>query len=232
MRNHGDREVSSSCPSSCAADTRKTSPDANRTWKNGNEAHGIDLMSLIDGSALDFKLVMTYLPAYLPQFHTFHNIMGGVSLGGHVAWRMPALIADKVEAAIMVVGCPNLTALMLNRLRIDPTILKTTAEDLYKIPYETLAGTMTVEQKTRWPQVLSRLVSEQDAAIDEKFPNIPLLLMGGKQDPLVPVRFTEPWVKKHIERNVEFFVQDNTGHSCTKEMVARMAAWLGDLYSK
>jgi hypothetical protein len=26
------------------------------------------------------------------------------------------------------------------------------------------------------------------------------------------------------EENVKFFVQDNTGHSCTKEMVAMIAA--------
>lgn len=131
-----------------------------------------------------------------------------------------------------MLASPNLTALMLNRLRIEPTLLNTTAEELYKIPYETLAKTMTEEQRKKWPHVLSQLVADQDAAIDEHFPDIPLLLMGGKQDPLVPVRFTEPWVKKHAERDVEFFVQDNTGHSCTKEMVAKMAEWLGNLYAR
>lgn len=61
-------------------------------------------MSLIDGSALDFKLVMTYLPVYFSQFNNFHTIMAGVSLGGHIAWRMPALVPGQIKAMFMVVG--------------------------------------------------------------------------------------------------------------------------------
>lgn len=61
-------------------------------------------MSLVDGSALDFKLVMAYLPAYLTQFNKIHTYMFGVSLGGHVAWRMPALAPDRIKAICIVVG--------------------------------------------------------------------------------------------------------------------------------
>jgi hypothetical protein len=32
-------------------------------------------MSLIDGPALDFKMVIEYLPVYLSQFNQFYNIM-------------------------------------------------------------------------------------------------------------------------------------------------------------
>ncbi|KAL3419853.1 hypothetical protein PVAG01_08351 [Phlyctema vagabunda] len=215
MRNHGDRETSSG---------------ANRTWKDGNEAHGVDLMSLIDGSALDFKLVMSYLPAYLPQCRSFYNIMGGVSLGAHTAWRMAALVPGKIDAFFMVVGCPNLTALMLSRLGIDPEQLSTTPEELYKVSYDDLTQVMTEQQRKRWPRVLSQLVSEQDRLVDEAFPPVPVLLMGGKQDRLVPVRHTRAWVRQRRGRaEVELFVQDNTGHSCTEEMVGRVSAWLSGL---
>ena len=61
-------------------------------------------MSLIDGSALDFKSVVSYLPAYFLQFKTFHTVMAGVSLGGHTAWRMPALDPGQIEAMCLVVG--------------------------------------------------------------------------------------------------------------------------------
>jgi len=187
-------------------------------------------MSLIDGSALDFKLVMSYLPAYFPQFKTFHTIMAGVSLGGHTAWRMPAIVPGQIKAMCMVVGCPNLTALLLSRLRFDPEILSTTSSELYKIPYDQLVTALNEKQKGRWSKTLHELVSAQDRLIEEEFPNVPLLLMGGKEDPLVPVKHTEPWVEKRKDnKNIELFVQDNTGHSCTKEMVAKIAVWLSDL---
>jgi pimeloyl-ACP methyl ester carboxylesterase len=191
----------------------------------------IDLLSLIDGSALDFQLLISYLPAYLPQFTRLRTVMAGVSLGGHTAWRMAALVPD-IEAFSMTVGCPNLTALMLSRLGIDSKKLGTTANELYKVPYDDLAQVLDDTQKRRWPRRLHEIASGQDRKIAEEFPDVPLLLMGGKQDPLVPVKFTAPWVEKRSgNSNVEFFVQANTGHSCTKEMVFKLAVWLGDIFA-
>lgn len=127
---------------------------------------------------------------------------------------------------------PNLTALLLSRLRLDPALLSTTSEELYKVSYDELFKVMNEKQRGRWPRRLSQIVGEQDRKIDEEFPDLPLLLMGGKEDLLVPVRFTAPWVENRKgNKNVEFFVQDNTGHSCTKEMVAKMAVWLSDLFA-
>jgi pimeloyl-ACP methyl ester carboxylesterase len=157
--------------------------------------------------------------------------MAGVSLGGHTAWRIAALVPD-VEAFSMTVGCPNLTALMLSRLGVEPEKLGATANELYKVPYDNLARVLDDTQKIRWPRRLHEIASAQDRKIAEQFPNIPLLLMGGKQDRLVPVKFTVPWVEKRSgSPNVEFFVQDNTGHSCTKEMVFKLAVWLGDIFA-
>jgi pimeloyl-ACP methyl ester carboxylesterase len=189
------------------------------------------MFSLIDGSALDFQLLISYLPAYLPQFTRLRTVMAGVSLGGHTAWRIAALVPD-VEAFSMTVGCPNLTALMLSRLGVEPEKLGATANELYKVPYDNLARVLDDTQKIRWPRRLHEIASAQDRKIAEQFPNIPLLLMGGKQDRLVPVKFTVPWVEKRSgSPNVEFFVQDNTGHSCTKEMVFKLAVWLGDIFA-
>jgi pimeloyl-ACP methyl ester carboxylesterase len=166
--------------------------------------------------------------------------MAGVSLGGHVSWRMPALFPHgEIEAMFMVVSCPNLTALMLSRLGLDPSLLHTTFDELYEVPYDELVKVLDEKQKPRWPRRLHELMSEGDRKVKEEWEDdMPLLLMGGKQDPLVPVRFMEPWVEERREREksgeakgkLEVFVQDNTGHSCTKEMVWKMAEWLSGLY--
>ncbi|EXJ70406.1 uncharacterized protein A1O5_06474 [Cladophialophora psammophila CBS 110553] len=268
MRNHGDREVcvdfpfptsvpifAGRIPSDSKHEFEKqlwvfgsdvyvfngqVSPQANYTWDDENDNHGMDLLSMISGSAQDFKLILDYLPAYLPQFTRFHNIMAGVSLGGHTAWRMAPLASPgQIEGFAMVVGCPSLTPLLLSRLGID------TAADLTTATYDDLEKVMTAEQKRRWPRVLAELVQEGDRAVADTFPaDLPVLLCSGALDPLVPARYTAAWVerRRHLERGgdecnvgsddgpVRFFVQENTGHSCTKEMVALLASWLGDVF--
>ncbi|KAK4934789.1 hypothetical protein LTR10_024029 [Elasticomyces elasticus] len=220
MRNHGDREIS---------------PAANLTWSDGNDNHGMDLLSLISGSAQDFKLILDYLPSYFPQFTHFYNIMAGVSLGGHTAWRMASMAQGQLRGLAMVVGCPNLSALLLSRLGIDHASLGTTEDEMHNVPYERLEKVMNEEQQRRWPKALADLVRDGDRMIADEFPTeVPLLLCNGRQDPLVPARHTAAWVRRQQERQsaekIRFFVQDNTGHSCTKEMVAMLAGWLGNMF--
>ncbi|KAH8705841.1 hypothetical protein BGW36DRAFT_18778 [Talaromyces proteolyticus] len=229
MRNHGDREVF---------------PQANKTWKDGNENHAMDLVSMISGSAHDFKLVVDYLPCYLPQFTRFYNIMAGVSLGGHTAWRIASLAAPgQFHAFAIIVGSPNLASLLLSRLGIDSAEIElspASTEEPRAFRYDELKKLMTTTQQRRWPLALAEIVHRDDGKVAEDFPSdIPLLLCNGMYDQLVPVKYTATWVeerrrlrseqsdKRHD--NVTFFVQENTGHSCTKEMVAMMAVWLGDV---
>ena len=186
---------------------------------------------------MDFKLVMSYLPAYLTQFTKHHIIMAGVSLGGHTVWRMPALVPN-IEAMAIVIGCPILSGLLLSRLDIDLKALKEPVSKLYKISYDDLTQVMNETQKKRWPRKLHEIVCERDRVIfEEEFPCMPLLLMGGKEDRLVPAKFTEDWFYGSDSIGVrcdkaefELFVQDNTGHTCTKEMVWKLAELLIELY--
>ncbi|OKL60967.1 hypothetical protein UA08_03691 [Talaromyces atroroseus] len=216
MRNHGDREIS---------------PRANRTWKDGNENHGVDLLSMISGSAQDFKLVMDYLPAYLPEYAQLYNIMAGVSLGGHTAWRMAALAPGQFHAFAMIVGSPNLRSLLLSRLGLNSTTDHSQL-DYDGMSYEDLHGIMRPRQQRMWPRTLDKIIGEGDRKAFEEFPTgVPLLLCNGKYDKLVPAKYTASWVEKRKQsNNIEFFVQDNTGHSCTKEMVSMLARWLSDMF--
>ncbi|KAL1893326.1 hypothetical protein Sste5346_006503 [Sporothrix stenoceras] len=228
MRNHGEREIS---------------PAANLTWAAGNERHAMDLLSLIDGGVQDFRLVMDYLPMYLPQFSRLRNVMAGVSLGAHTAWRLAAQAQPgQIAGYAMVVGCPNLTSLLVGRLTDDK--VEGTSKDYY--------DDLDDRQKGRWPRALADLVARQDKQIADAFPaDTPILLCNGAQDELVPAKFTAVWAKERgvaptndVVRPpyvpgkdsdkpplIDLLVQENTGHSCTKEMVARIAVWLGDLFA-
>ena len=194
----------------------------------------LDLLSTISGAAQDFKLLLDYLPAYLPQFSRFHNIMMGVSLGGHTAWKMPALAHGQIEALAIVVGCPSLTSLLVERLGIDAGVKP---DDLRTMPYDDLQAVMTEQQIRRWPRALADLAREADRKTEDEFPDVPMMLCNGKYDTLVPARHTASWLERRKMRGkegvsgTEFFVQENTGHSCTKEMVAKIADWLGAMYA-
>lgn len=97
---------------------------------------------------------------------------------------------------------------------------------------------MNKEQRRRRPRALAQLISKGDRKMYEEFPiHVPMLICSGKQDPLVPTFHTVEWLEKRRENilapgadvNVDFFVQENTGHSCTKEMVGMIAAWIGGM---
>ena len=186
---------------------------------------------MISGSAQDFKLVLDYLPTYLPQFNRFYNVMAGVSLGGHTAWRIASLVSPgQFHAYAMIVGCPSLSTLLLSRLGVDPAPMQEKDFD-----YEMLQ--MNPKQKRRWPQPLAEIVHREDQQVKREFPtDVPLFLCNGVYDKLVPAKYTAAWVEARRKesddgrkQDIRFFVQDNTGHSCTKEMVGMMAVWLRDI---
>lgn len=198
---------------------------------------------MISGAAQDFKLLLDFLPSYLLQFKKFHNIMMGVSLGGHTAWQMPLLAPGQLDAMAIVVGCPTLTSLLLERLGIDAATLGVEPEQLHTVSYDTLERVMTDQQRGRWPRALGDLVRETDRKVEEQVPSeIPMLLCNGEYDTLVPARYTAAWLKRRekgvggsspeVSGKTTLFIQENTGHSCTKEMVAMTADWLGKMYQE
>lgn len=182
---------------------------------------------MIEGSAHDFKLIMDFIPAYLPDCARIYNVMGGISLGGHTVWRVASLAPGRFHGFAMVVGSPNLTSLLRSRLGIH-----TDLSNIDTLEYKQLYELMNPQQRRMWPHTLDKLVRDGDRVVTESFPtDVPILLCNGKYDRLVPAKYTEEWVarRKH-SKNVKLFVQDNTGHSCTKEMVVMLAVWLCDMF--
>ncbi|KAH8703500.1 Alpha/Beta hydrolase protein [Talaromyces proteolyticus] len=220
MRNHGERVVT---------------PKSNQAWTNGNVTHAQDMIGAVSGSAQDIELLINYLPTYLPQFDKFYNVVSGVSLGGHTSWRVGTDANSKLQGLAIVIGSPNLTGLLLSRLGVKIGELSVPEDELYTVPYDKLSPVLTEEQRRRWPRALSELIAELDRNTAEKFPrNVPTYILNGKLDPLVPDRFTKAWVAKRRDEgyaNIDYFVQENTGHTCTDVMVDNIAQWLVKLFS-
>lgn len=213
------------------------------------------MLSVVCGSAYDYELLIDYLPSYLSDFHTFYNFMSGISLGGHTTWRMAtSRVARKgnLHGVAMIIGCPELTCLMLSRLGVDlesvareesmvsahtgsataPATAPISTDAIHTIEYETLLkiGLKTDEQRRRWPKALAALVSELDRETEDSYPkDLPTYILNGEVDALVPNKFTEPWVRKRRAEgysNIEYFVQENMGHECTMQMVDLLSKWL------
>ncbi|KAI0836701.1 Alpha/Beta hydrolase protein [Hypoxylon sp. FL0890] len=123
QRNHGSRLV----------DAR-----ANDDWRTGNKTHAQDMFGTITGTVVDTINLLDMIEGYLfgagdgpgalsngGKRHIDHNLVLGVSLGGHSAWQL--LFADpRVTAGVMVIGCPDYPNLMKDRARLSK--LQTYAE--------------------------------------------------------------------------------------------------------
>lgn len=91
MPNHGSRMVSEV---------------ANQVWNMGNEQHAIDMIGMIKGGVGDMSSLMDLVAGYLRREVDAHVCLGW-SLGGHAAWQA-WFGEDRVDAAVVVVGCPDL----------------------------------------------------------------------------------------------------------------------------
>ncbi|KAI1394309.1 uncharacterized protein F4822DRAFT_44986 [Hypoxylon trugodes] len=111
--------------------TRLVDELANEDWRRGNKTHAQDMLGTITGTVVDNINLLDLLPGYLfgngdgpgassngGKRHIDHNLVLGISLGGHTAWQL--LFADpRVTAGVMVIGCPDYMNLMKDRARLS-----------------------------------------------------------------------------------------------------------------
>lgn len=162
----------------------------------------------IDGIVTDVQTVMTFLESYVDGiFRPTQFIVTGLSLGGHASWDVLAR-DPRVNAAVIVVGCPDLTAMLLDRL------------GGYSSTADVPSGT------AKWPKSVERLYLARDRSLTE-IRGKKILVLNGADDPLVPSRFTRPWVEKYAANNdVVFVEQEDTGHWMSYQMMERIEDWL------
>lgn len=97
--------------------SRLVSARANAAWDAGNARHAVDLAALVRGAAADVSLLVDLAPAYLDVgARVDAHVALGWSLGGHAAWQ--AVVAEpRLDAAVVVVGCPDLLGERARRRR-------------------------------------------------------------------------------------------------------------------
>lgn len=87
--------------------TRTVSELANKAWDQGNEQHAMDMLGFVRAAAADVSLLMDQVAGYLGREEVDGHVCLGWSLGGHAAWES-WFAEERVDAAVVVVGCPDL----------------------------------------------------------------------------------------------------------------------------
>jgi dienelactone hydrolase len=86
--------------------TRKVNEVGNQDWQGGNENHAIDMLAAVRLGRADMSLLMDLVESYVKRKVASHLCLGW-SLGGHSSWEA-FFGEDRIEAAVVVIGCPNL----------------------------------------------------------------------------------------------------------------------------
>ncbi|KAJ5814474.1 hypothetical protein N7474_006251 [Penicillium riverlandense] len=165
------------------------------------------MLAMIDGTVMDIQIVMKYLKIYVEdRFTPTEFVMSGFSLGGHTAWDVLAKERG-IKAAIAIVGSPNLTDLLVERL--------CSTED-----------GKDVTDLARWPESISAMYRARDQSLEQIYGKH-ILILNGALDIVVPSKFTLPWVEKYGMWNDVFLKTfENTGHWLSLEMMDTIVKWI------
>lgn len=216
---------------------RKINELGNASWGEGNETHGVDMTSCIRGNDYDVKLCIDFLPAHLNLERflnetskeneikiNFNNILSGYSVGGHSVIRFANRFPDLVSIINPNVGCADLTSLLINRLKGTADFNK----KYFYYKYDELK--LTEDQKSKYPEYLHLLISTEDTEIFGRFPFEKIAMFGSfySDDPLVPSKISESWIKMYLNTNSdsEVYYENGAIHDITPLMITKFAQWL------
>ena len=194
QRNHGQRKVSEL---------------ANLAWADGNTTHFQDMFGIYYGTSKDVSLMVNFLPHYLfprGDVRVANWICTGISLGGHATY---CVLSDdpRVAAGVVVIGCPDITALMRRRA-------------------EGGAG----DKEAMMPEGLCGLVEELGPRV-ERVREKDVLIQKGEEDPLVLWEASEGFVGRLLEGGkgrVEVKGYEGVGHAFPEEMQRDAVDWIGE----
>ncbi|OBT92392.1 hypothetical protein VE01_09266 [Pseudogymnoascus verrucosus] len=236
QRNHGARLVD---------------PVGNDSWRDGNPRHAQDMFGVYNGTATDVSLLIDHVGSYIAEDfqgvmpEIGRNLVLGVSLGGHAAWQV--LFAEpRVEAGVVVIGCPDYMRVMTDRARLSK-----------RQTYTLDAGATFLGSRDFPPSLLSAIQKWDPRGIlfgAREIPSHPptqdspreearlkdilesrvkgksVLVCSGGADKLVPYKASEPflgWLKEAVGRGgwweggmgVRDVVYEGAGHEFTEAMV-------------
>ena len=173
------------------------------------------------------------------------NFVAGVSLGGHAGWQL-LFAEERIQAAVVVIGCPDYMSVMTDRARLSKrkTYIADNGATFHGSkdfpqalidaisvwdPRGILFGTDPVPSDPPvplGPSEAGRLIE----ILEERVKDKKVVVLSGKADKLVPYKFTEPFVTFLDEavktggwweggmglRNIAF---DGVGHEMSGGMV-------------
>ncbi|GAA6062521.1 hypothetical protein JCM10212_001571 [Sporobolomyces blumeae] len=181
-----------------------------------NESHAVDMMAIQTGTARDVSFLIDFLPPVLfphDERHVQEWYCAGISLGGHATWL--ALGHDpRISLGIPIIGSPSTLTLLSDR-----------AQSLAPC----LGGPLPVSGPF-FPSTFVSLLDRVDPSnlpIESTWKGKKVLVLSGQDDELVP--FEKGGTSAFVERlrteagldRLDVWVQPNTGHACTPEMMAR-----------
>jgi pimeloyl-ACP methyl ester carboxylesterase len=215
--------------------SRRTDKDRNLDWMNGNKSHAQDLLTMIQGSAQDASLVMDVLPAYLPFCVVgkgIRHVVTGASLGGHTCWRVAQIRGKaKLHAMAPMIATPYLSLMLLRRLKYQvpgdngAAVHLSASHDHHMVSARNARSKLGKEAQKYWPESLHELALSLDSLNVED--GIKVFILNGENDPSIPPKYSEQFYERNKgNKDIKLFVQPNTVHSCTPEMLDRIGQWL------
>ncbi|XWX01612.1 hypothetical protein V2A60_009640 [Cordyceps javanica] len=237
--------------------TRLVSAAANEAWDAGNETHAVDMLGMVKGAVADMAGLMDLTDGYLGVRVDAHACLGW-SLGGHSAWQA-WMGEDRIDAAVVIVGCPDFMNLMSTRAAASNMITTTGS------------GSASFIGGRHFPPSLVRVCAAHDpkgllfGTDDAAVPGLPLrdadrdrvrraldrhrlagkrlLLCSGGRDKLVPPAVGQPVVDVLTDASggggwyaggmsVDSRVYDDVGHAFSKDMVTDAVAFLVDAVAR
>ncbi|WVW79583.1 hypothetical protein I302_101552 [Kwoniella bestiolae CBS 10118] len=178
-----------------------------------NPRHLIDMAAKVYGGAQDIQLIIDFLAAYLfpmGEKKVEEWIVTGISLGGHVAWRL-LQEEPRIRIGIPIIGLP---------FESFPKYMGPRAESL-NIPFT---------PPTYPPSLLPLLEGDVDHS---NYKGKKILTIHGGHDKLVPLDKGQKDIEEILRvvnasegGKAEIYVDDETGHAVSREMVRRTAEWV------
>nr|XP_031861474.1 uncharacterized protein CI109_003078 [Kwoniella shandongensis]KAA5528546.1 hypothetical protein CI109_003078 [Kwoniella shandongensis] len=174
-----------------------------------NPRHLIDMAATTTGGYQDVTLIIDFLAAYLfPAGEKVIEefIAAGISLGGYVTW-LTLREEPRVKTGINIVGLP---------FEALHYVLGPRAES-FGLSFAPPTYPHSIKSILQGPIDLSSYKGKN------------ILTLHGKDDTLVPYAKGQETIERIRDEsggNVEIWLQEETGHTCTPEMVRKTADWI------
>ncbi|PKI84509.1 hypothetical protein MVES1_001825 [Malassezia vespertilionis] len=208
-RNHGERT---------------TAPNAQKSWKEGNSTHAVDMYGMIRGTAVDTTFILEMLAPYMfPNDERIVSIytVTGKSLGGHSSWQVLAH-EPRIKVGVSLIGTPDFQKLIAMRAK------KSGLEDKPPVVPNALRKLMQAEDPAETPY--------REPNASNPFFGKKICACNGEDDTLVRYSYSEEFYNHVLvgppgsqdqRDGFMVFLQPSTGHKVTSPMLQVGAHWLG-----